>query len=356
MKRLLLSSALVAGLFSASYAQQLMASFQNVVVSGNTMSFDVYLQAGTGYTAATSVTTGSAQLRFDITNVVQVGTSVSATPVAPFSSVSAVSSVPGTPPAGSAEFGVNINAPSPDPFLAVTVPVYVCRVTVTAATPIIAGTVMTMRPSAAPPTTTSGGASGFSYTGSTGIIAAQNNVSLSLDLKQFEAEKAGSQANLTWSTVVENQSNGFEIERSADSKSYQKIGFVKSQSINGNSDGTLNYAYTDVTPLAGTNYYRLKHISRDGSPAYSEVRKLTFGSIAATVTIAPNPFKDRIEIGGLTVGQEIRFADMSGKVIMTQKVSSANEIISTSGVVDGIYILTVLEKGKVVNTAKVVKQ
>lgn len=356
MKRLLLSSALIAGMFSASYAQQLLASFQNVVVSGNTMSFDIYIQAGTGYTSATTVVSGSASMRFDITNVVQTGLSVTAVPVAPFSDVNGLNGVPGAPPAGSAEFGVNFGAPSPDPFLAVTVPVYVCRVTVTAVTPILPGTVMTMRPSAPPPTTTTGGASGFSYTGSTGVITAQNNVSLSLDLKQFAVEKAGSQANLTWSTVVENQSNGFEIERSANGKSFQKIGFVKSQSMNGNSDGTLNYAYADVTPLAGTNYYRLKHISKDGSPAYSEIRKVTFGSITAAVTIAPNPFKDRIEIGGLSVGQEIKFTDMSGKVMMTKTVSSANEVISTSGVVDGIYILTVLEKGKVVNTAKVVKQ
>src|SRR2546425_4467281 len=48
--------------------------------------------------------------------------------------------------------------------------------------------------------------------------------------------------------------------RSIDSRNFSAIGNV----IAGNNSNTNNYSFTDILPLQGKAYYRLKMIDRDG--------------------------------------------------------------------------------------------
>ena len=98
-----------------------------------------------------------------------------------------------------------------------------------------------------------------------------------------------SQVLLSWNTVTDITNSGFEIERQDASGVWQKIGYVKS----GYEDrANTNYEFTDAAPWKGTNYYRLKYTSTDGSVGYTdnvliEYRKTMLG---LSFQNYPNPF------------------------------------------------------------------
>jgi hypothetical protein len=92
---------------------------------------------------------------------------------------------------------------------------------------------------------------------------------LPIKLAKFEVElKNGVDAELHWTTTTEALNNGFEIQKSADGKTFSKIGFVKgSGSINENH----NYDFVDHD-VAGRVYYRLKQEDMDGTFTLSNIQ------------------------------------------------------------------------------------
>ncbi len=110
-------------------------------------------------------------------------------------------------------------------------------------------------------------------------------------ISNFEAEAGFNKVTLKWSTMIESNLKGFEIQRSTDSKTFQKVGFVNAV---GNSTEKKDYKYEDTTvfkPAATTYYYRIKLLNEDGThsffnkviqvvPQISGVRH-TWGSIKA---------------------------------------------------------------------------
>jgi hypothetical protein len=90
---------------------------------------------------------------------------------------------------------------------------------------------------------------------------------------------------LSWTTTREFNVASIEVERSADGSNFSKI---QKQSAVGGYSVTNAYSFNDMSPVAGTNYYRLKMIDNDGKFTYSEVRKVQFGVISAA-QVFPNP-------------------------------------------------------------------
>jgi len=107
-----------------------------------------------------------------------------------------------------------------------------------------------------------------------------------------------SEAQLEWITLTETNNYGFEVQRSTrDGDGYQSLpnGFLPGQ---GTSLVPHSYSYTDVTPISGTLYYRLRQIDLDGTVHYSDgirLDKLTGVEDLAPLEFAllqnyPNPF------------------------------------------------------------------
>jgi hypothetical protein len=93
-------------------------------------------------------------------------------------------------------------------------------------------------------------------------INISNSIPLPVELSMFRGEEQ----YLLWTTQSETQNKGWEIERSADAKTWTKIGFVEGF---GNSAGTLHYDFE--LKEFGKYYYRLKQIDFDGHFEYSEI-------------------------------------------------------------------------------------
>ena len=74
---------------------------------------------------------------------------------------------------------------------------------------------------------------------------------------------------LQWTTGMEEQISGFEIQRSTDGQNYTNIGFIEAQ---GHGAG---YTFIDdsiIAKVSGRSYqYRLKVWNLDGTTEYSEI-------------------------------------------------------------------------------------
>ncbi|MEM7574701.1 MAG: hypothetical protein AAF433_17480 [Bacteroidota bacterium] len=114
-------------------------------------------------------------------------------------------------------------------------------------------------------------------------------LSLPVELLSFQAELRERKVELFWRSEREDNFLGYHIERSADGRSWQELGFVP-----GTAAG--NYRWLDSSPLIGENYYRLKMEDLDGSLNHSSVEQVFFLRTSAGVSVFPVPFSDQLQI------------------------------------------------------------
>ncbi|KAI9437848.1 hypothetical protein F5148DRAFT_1294105 [Russula earlei] len=184
-----------------------------------------------------------------------------------------------------------------------------------------------------------------------GIAIAPDNSSLPLNLLSFTGKQAGKAIELDWTTANEINVSGFDIERSADGSSFQKIG-------NTAATGNGGYAFTDEQPLAGTNYYRLKMIDKDGTYTYSNVVAISIRSVAA-FNLYPNPANDQVTITHDKITSEaiITIYSMDGKKILAEQLATGNTVdkINVGRLAPGNYIVS-LNLNNTINTTELIKK
>lgn len=171
---------------------------------------------------------------------------------------------------------------------------------------------------------------------------------LPVSYTHIEARKDGSNAIVSWGTAQEKNNAGFDIERSADGKTFTKIGYERSHAVNGTSSEKLEYSFTDAQPLAGTNFYRLKQINIDGKAEYSKIVSVMFGHSDAT-KLYPNPIKDRafVEAAGV---KSIEVFSVSGQKLNVPVIYGAsNHELTTKGLAEGNYIIRITTDAGVSN-------
>lgn len=118
------------------------------------------------------------------------------------------------------------------------------------------------------------------------------SATLPVKLKDFSVKKEGSKVKLEWSTASEQNNDHFEVEKSADGRTWGNIAQVEGQ---GTSNETHSYSTYDNKPSASMNYYRIKQYDLDGKSTVSEVRSLKFDAgTNAVVTVSPNPTKGQV--------------------------------------------------------------
>ena len=140
----------------------------------------------------------------------------------------------------------------------------------------------------------SGLISSFSEFSLASTAPASNNAAntlnpLPVELLSFDAARtpAGFVA-LTWATASERNSAAFEVERSTDGRSFERIARVAAQ---GTSTSRTAYAFRDETTRAEARaprlYYRLRQLDADGTAAYSPVRGVD--GLGTGPAFYPNP-------------------------------------------------------------------
>jgi hypothetical protein len=180
--------------------------------------------------------------------------------------------------------------------------------------------------------------------GSTTRYYALNNVVLPLALLEFKAQTADKTAILNWKTADERNVSHFEIERSMDSKGWEKVGSQKAGIAVGYGN-TEGYTFTDAKAFDKTNapFYRLKMMDNDGSFTYSPVRQVRTDK-AMGLKIYPNPAKSFLQVEGIEATESWQVVDVLGKVHDT---FAGPKELNLAAYTEGVYFVK-SASGKVV--------
>ena len=181
----------------------------------------------------------------------------------------------------------------------------------------------------------------------------------------FEAILDKSKVNLSWLTDAEKRNGHFEIQRSYDQAEFKTIAIIMgSQSVIGSS-GQYNFKDADAGLTAHKQvYYRLKLIDVNEKFSYSIIKRVSLNTSAMNVQVMPNPYMDKLNVNFISESNgnaEVRLVNTSGslvKIIRTAIVAghSKVELQDLHSQAPGLYIVTVIINGKVIESQKLIKQ
>ncbi len=167
---------------------------------------------------------------------------------------------------------------------------------------------------------------GVSYSNSSYLNSFQlNGMVLPVELTIFKAEKKSASVLLIWQTASEENNKGFDIQRSADGKKWDSIGWIEGH---GTSLEQQKYQYLDGSVRSGQiYYYRLKQMDFDGVFEYSKVIAIEPGSTdEENVRFYPLPVKDQLVVEFTTSNEDelqIILSDLTGRSLITQQVRAS---------------------------------
>lgn len=173
---------------------------------------------------------------------------------------------------------------------------------------------------------------------------------LPVTLIAFEAKTQSCTAMISWKSGTESDFSHYLVERSSDGGTFSSLG----QPVQAKGTGST-YSYTDVSPLKGSNYYRLKMVDVDGKYSYSNVRKVNL-DCGRTIVMQPTITPNYTVVSGVSNTQQINVLGWDGKVIEKRQVSQPQERLELGNLPSGTYLVVVTDGNQKVFTGKVVKQ
>ncbi len=172
-----------------------------------------------------------------------------------------------------------------------------------------------------------------------------NDIILPVVWGNFTAEKQGKGTLLKWSTLQEQNTADYIIERSADGSHFNAIGSVTAA---GTSTTTSYYQYQDAAPMQGINFYRLKQVDKDNRYVYSALRSVVFNvSLTQLITIAPNPAKDKINITvtGNTKALQVYLLNTQGQRLKQFTMNGESLPLNLPDLPAGVYYIKIVGDG-----------
>lgn len=179
------------------------------------------------------------------------------------------------------------------------------------------------------------------------VIFFKAAVTLPVDMLQLKAYRKENQVQVEWNTTNEQQVKQHIVERSADAKNFKQLTGVaaKNEAVN-------QYAVTDVTPLNGNNYYRIKTVDVNGSVKYSSVVKVYMGK-EKDVQVYPNPVKGHVmnvEMNNMPAGNySFELFNSIGQRVYSDRIryqgNAAVSVKLPSAITPGVYNLKISESG-----------
>ncbi|HTL09664.1 MAG TPA: T9SS type A sorting domain-containing protein, partial [Chitinophagaceae bacterium] len=175
------------------------------------------------------------------------------------------------------------------------------------------------------------------------IVTLKRSLNLPAVWLGFSATASGVNALLQWKTAEEINVDYYLVEHSFNAVSYTAVGRVAAN----NTTGENNYAMTDYALSAGTHYYRIRRVDKDGKTALSSTRAVKIASNEANIKLWPNPATGATLLLSLSSQQpgstslQLRSAD--GKLLLQKSISLVtgnNQLtLDIAQLPAGIYLL-----------------
>ncbi|GAA4438403.1 hypothetical protein GCM10023091_19030 [Ravibacter arvi] len=162
-----------------------------------------------------------------------------------------------------------------------------------------------------------------------------SGTSLPVRLLSFEVRGEGSGgAQLSWSVDQAVNFSHFEVEKSADARSFSKVADVKFDR------NIRKYSISDRPTGRGTIYYRLKMVDLDNTAAYSPVQSIRTGSGNQAIFSYgyPNPFNQSLQIQS-AYAQSVRVYNYAGRLIDQVRLNAGWNVVNTREWETGGYLI-----------------
>lgn len=169
----------------------------------------------------------------------------------------------------------------------------------------------------------------------------ETDPTLDVALINFSAVKSNQSSLIKWATALETNNDYFEIQRANDNKNFITIGKVMGA---GNTTSTTYYEYTDNTPNAGLNAYRLRQVDEDGRATLSPIRMVNFNG-SHVISIFPNPTTNELSISldawDPHLLTNFRVIDFNGSEVLTKEVNAETTRLNVAQLPIGTYFLQI---------------
>jgi hypothetical protein len=170
-----------------------------------------------------------------------------------------------------------------------------------------------------------------------------------VELAEFRGRAQDKNVVLDWTTASEEATDRFEVQRQDTRGNFAAIGTVVAE---GNSLVSRSYGFTDVSPLAGTNTYRLRILDQDGSEAFSDLVTVEFDG--QQLMKMRQLGARQLQLSGAVEQSEFLFLNAAGMVIHRGTVNAATMNIDGSELPAGLYLLNVRTPAGETTTFKVI--
>ena len=169
--------------------------------------------------------------------------------------------------------------------------------------------------------------------------------SLPVSFTSFTGNRNGQNVSLQWATSMESNNTGFEVQRSTGNGAYEKVGFVVTKALDGNSSMPLSYQFMETNTAKANTWYRIVQIDKDGTRKMTPVRGVRGMEEVSKLTVYPNPGTsgNMNVLFGSSALRDIKIVDLNGKT-MKQWNSYHEDNMSITGLRTGIYMLIVTDK------------
>ena len=148
--------------------------------------------------------------------------------------------------------------------------------------------------------------------------------------------------DIRWTTIGEENTDAFIVEKSADGIQFSAIGSVRA-----NGSGNGSYALEDVRPVKGMNFYRVKAMDKSGAVRFSQIVSAQFNQGAKpALALYPNPVQATtiLQLYNLKHGAyRLTIFDLKGRIVAERSVTVANGFtslpLSVQELSSGSYLL-----------------
>ena len=184
---------------------------------------------------------------------------------------------------------------------------------------------------------------------------------LPIKLTGFNLSREDKKIKLEWITASEQNNDRFEIQRSADGRTWKTIANIKGQGSTSAASNT--YKAYDESPLSGINYYIIKQYDVNGHSYLSDIKFLRMTAAKSILSVYPNPAHSAINFSIANKGAsnvEAILANVNGTVVHQEMfknipANTINKLSLHHQPVPGVYILKLKTEGLSESTRVVIE-
>lgn len=173
---------------------------------------------------------------------------------------------------------------------------------------------------------------------------------LPISLTSFTGKALDKNILLNWNTASEENNDYFDVQHSADGKTFTSIGKVAGA---GTSTTFKDYLFTDENPFAGTNYYKLVQHDFDGKTTESKVIGVASNIAAATLSVYASSSDVKITLSSPNKTEgTFEVFDIGGRKLATTSLSvnkGYNTVSVPVSLQPGVHFVKYTADGETIN-------